>query len=415
MTETTVETTVSSNIVAQATPYIIQIEVSSEIEPKLKEHWEKAKDSIPTKEWAGFRVGSDAFRPIWEKKVGLFAAYRPVWFELFDRAAANNKKFILDYQEVSVAQQGDKYVGNAVAYFMPEVEFPQDLNLDSIPVEVYSMHPTLIENGVKSRIDHFIEKHGQFELSEAGVVEGFEAVISVTASLDGQPWAAGTIKGGRLKILQSRLFPNELYQSLLGKKAGDKFETVCESLPKQYRGEAGRRFVAQVEVHEVYAPAVESLDTIAQRAGFKDEADMREVLKAEVEKTMQDNRKTAEDELSIHYLRSRSKIGPVPYGWLRARAKDEYQSFLSRNPGKSEKEALASVGASSAAELTGVFISQASDFLRDEAVILAFGIHHGQVDYSLDLGKNFEKVREFLKSKIVVNEVEPLSVRTGNA
>jgi hypothetical protein len=421
---TDVETTTeapkaTSTLQPQATPYILQAEVPFvDVEVALKEEWDKAKAQIPAKEWAGYRIGTDAYRSVWEKKLGLFNAYRPVWIHMLDRAAASHKKFVLDYQEMTVVEDAARkvYKLGAVIHFVPGACFDKSVNLDEIPVEVYSMHPTLIENGVKAKVEQAIEQQGKFTLSDTPVAEGNEVLVDIEASLDGKPWKNGSVSKRRIRAHRNRMFPRELFDALIDKKAGDKFEVECKALPQMYGPDAGRHFTASVSLLEVCVPVGETADEFAKRIGYAGgEEEMKNVFREEVKKSMEENREKTISELSLHYLRSNSLLDPVPFNWLRERARGEYKRLLERNTGKSEREVLVAAGANKPSELIASYMAQVADFMRDEAVILSYGVLHGQVDYDLDIGANFEKIREFIKTKIKIVEVEPLSAKAGNA
>ena len=141
---------------------------------------------------------------------------------------------------------------------------------------------------------------------------------------------------------------------------------------------------------------------------------MKNAFREEVKKSMEENREKTVSELSLHYLRSNSILDPVPFNWLRERARDEYKKLLAKNTGKSEREVLISVGANKPSDLIASYMAQVADFMRDEAVVLSYGVLHNQVDYDLDIGANFDKIREFIKTRVKITEVEPLSAKTGN-
>ena len=126
---------------AQAQPYLMQLEIpDAEVRKDLDDLWQEAKKSIPEREWAGFRVGSDAFKATWESKIGITTAYRPIWVSMISAAAAKNERFVLGVSDLSVVRGENLFKLVCIVNFVPEARFVKDF--DKVPVEIYSLHPT---------------------------------------------------------------------------------------------------------------------------------------------------------------------------------------------------------------------------------------------------------------------------------
>jgi len=404
--------TTSVTIQAQATPYMVRLEIPQEqISESLVECWEKKKPTLTPKDWAGFRPGSDAARPIWEERVGLTNAYQPVWLNAISQGVATNKKFVLDVQEVAATRDKDVFIVAAVVFLMPEVKIAE--NFDKIPIELYSLHPSLIAKAVDEKIDNLVASHEVYATEDGGVVAtGTRVKVSISAVLDGKPWPAGTVENKHFDIRPNTIFPEELGMGLIGKKAGDEFVVTCDHLPNIYGADAGKRFEGLVTVYEIQTKVSETRDAIFVRAGYESENQARSVLSVEVERNMREAQEGTKYELGMHFLRTHSTMDPVPMHWLRARATEEYKLLQDRFPGKTEEEILSLCGVSKSLDLTRRFMAQVADLLRDELTVLAFAAGHGKCDYTQSVTKNFEVAKEFMYSCFDVTEIEPLLVNT---
>jgi len=413
---TTVPAKTSCTVQAQATPFIVHLNVpESEAAQHMTFCWEKAKATIPPQQWEGFRPGSDAMRSAWEARAGgLTRAYRAAWLDIIHQAARNTERFILDVQELSVERNPTGYTVASVVTFLPEVAFKaENLDnsatfLDSIPVEIYSLHPDFVAGVVKQRMEVVVKQHKVYLPTLDPVVDGVQVKLDIVAQLDGAPWVSGTTQGQAMVVAPKSLYPEELYSALLGKVAGDEFDVACPALPAVYGPDAGRAFTAHVKLVEVGVEGPEDA-TVWARAGYESEEAAVAILTKEVKKEMLDGRDQNKSDLALHYLRSNSTCGPIAMQWLRTRGQNEYEALIQRGPGN-EQDVLKRHNTTSSS-LKQNFMMQVADMLRDEVTILAFAKHHGQVNYSLDADKNFVAARAFLMTKIVATEVTPLSVR----
>jgi len=400
---------IKCDIQQHAAPWAMQIDVPHvEVAEHLDLAWNAVKERIPA---SGFRPGSDALRVSWESRTGLVRAYGVVWTEVLHRAAGSQKKFILDIVSLDVAKRGDGYRLVADVFFTPEVTFLPDSNMETVPVEVYSLHPVFIAQQVDQLVAKLLKKHRTYESVLEPVRDGMKVQVVLEATLDGEHWDTGSGLQHIDEVSSTLMHPVEFYHAVLGKNTEDNFEFVCESMPNIYGPNAGKRFVAKGKVLTVEGIVVEKTDTVLQRAGFQSEEDARLQLTEQTKQKMLKGREDNKFDLALHYLRTHSKMAPIPVTWLRQRTENEYTEFLARNKPKSEREVLETHGAKTKNDVIQQFISQAADLLRGQMTLLAFAAHHGTLDYGLSLEKNAQAALQFLFTKVTIVEVDPVSVR----
>lgn len=403
-------------IQAFATPYLLQLEIpDADVRPQLNERWAEVLKTLPAAASKGFRADSDAFRVHYEQKIGVGKIYANVWQDAINQGASQKKHFILDITGMNVAATPSGFKVVSEVFFLPEITFNEGLSLDKVPVEVYSLHPDFIGMQVDEHLANVLKKHNRFEVSLDAVKEGWKVNFESAAEIDGKVWAAasGTMKD--IDIAPGTTHPHELYEALLGKKAGDEFDVVSEKLPKPYGPNAGKRFTAKIKVSEVLAPVVEADEEKIKRAGFQSLEQAKQVLGKQVRDNMIRAREDSEYNLAMHHLRGHSDMGPVPTPWLRTRAQEEIETLFEQHKNKTEKETLALYGVKTRGDLFAQFAGQITDAIREEATLLAFADKHGKADFSLTVEQNTTQARVLLKGKLEITEVEPLALKAKRA
>lgn len=394
-----------------ATPYAVLLEIPQEdVQARLDKAWALIAPRIPASAMTGFRPGSEAFRAHWENKQGLFAVYREQWLDvIFEAAATQQSMFVLDVTGCGVARTEGGYRLSAEIFRTPAVQFRGEVP-EKVEIEVYSLHPDFIAKHTDQYIAAIVAQHEKREPIAGPIIDGVKVRVVVDAKIDGQPWTVGS--GPQyLDVAPDKVFPEELYKALIGKSIGDEFDVVCESLPNIYHKDAKKRMESHVKVEEILYKTTETIEEMFARANLGTVEEMRKQVSEKVKAQMLKQREENKMDLALHQLRSMSTMGIIPTKWLKSRAEDEYMSLLARHKGKTEREVLQAHGLATKGDIVQRYVAEVADHLRDELTTLAFADHHGQTDYAAGLQKNLVKAKEFLKERLVIKEVEPLSVR----
>lgn len=394
----------------QATPRSVELRLSkSDVEPLLAAHWAKAKAAMTEAEWSGFRIGSDSYRPNWEKKKGGFVeAYRPVWAHLIDAACRHNRTFLIHLSTVAVADRGDKYLLQSMLYTAPKVEFTEPMG--DIPVELYEIHDTLIQRTVDARLEDVRLATATWNPVDQFPVIGNKVRLTIQASLDGAPAPDWCITNQEFVLANGKLHPDMLVQAIVGKAVGVSFPFECV-LPPIYRDFAGKKYEAIVTIVQVFAREDLADPLLAKARGFDTFDEYVASIRSTVVAEMTENRENTRQHLAIHHLRSRAKYEPLPVIWIKTQATRQWELVVNSLRPKTETQVIEEQHLGSREAAIARLAQDIGDEFRDNLAVVSWGIAVGATDFALSFDDNVVAVRAKMMDRVVVKEVVPLSAR----
>ncbi len=165
---------------------------------------------------------------------------------------------------------------------VPEVKF-QSYTVEKPVVEVEDAE---IDKALKK----LAEQSRHFHTKEGKSVKGDAVIIDFEGFVDDVAFDGGKAEGHQLELGSNSFIPG-FEDQLIGVKAGDAVD-VNVQFPKDYGSEnlAGKDALFKVKVHEVQAPhAMEKADDhLAETLGFEDLTKLRDAVKAQIEKEVQE-------------------------------------------------------------------------------------------------------------------------------
>ncbi len=398
---------------ACARPHVMRVTVpKAQVQNRLDTVWAHTVPSIPSKAKRGFRDDSPAFRAHWEAQPkGLTQLYNNVWRDALHQGAATHRRFILDLVTLNATVSGDDYIVDAEVYFSPPVTFT-NVPPERLQAEVYSLHPKFIGRQVDEVFADLIKKERRWaELSPPNTITGGKVDLIIVAEKAGKPWPEGSGTHSDLALIEGRVFPQELYEAILGKKSGDEFEVDCPALPANYGRDAGKSAKMKVKIARAYTPVPETDEAVIERLGLGSLDALRAKTEEQIKESMLSAREGNKVSIALHKLRTTSSMEPIPTRWLNGRVSLEIEGLLASNKGKSPDEVARIFGLTDLKALRHTIATQISDALREELTVLAYATLLGYADFTTTFEKALQKAHEFFISRIDIVEVDPISVR----
>lgn len=397
---------------AQATPWMIKLAIPREdIIDDLNAIWEAEKKNIKPAQWRGFRPGSDAIRPKWEHDRTLEQLYLPAWSEALRVAAASQKQYILDINQLSVVydESATSYNLVAIVYYMPKIHYTKEIT--EIPVEIYELTPELVNVSVENQIARMVVSQQKFHPVEKELAEGDKVVIKMETQLDGKPWPQGSNDSARATVKPGNIRPDELRMALIGKKKGDVFTVECPALNSDWGQNKDKAWKCTVSIKDTLALVDEPRDEYFKRVGYDSEEAARASIGKEALEQMEEAREGNKKQIALHHLRMNSTAEPIPMGFLRTQAAIQYEATRKQDAKLSDADFHRKFGVKDKNSLIANLIPQIADKIRDEIAVLGLAEAAGKLDFSKPSEENYVEAEKFFFESWKVSEVKPLSER----
>jgi trigger factor len=279
----------------------------------------------------GKQVGA---RKMAEQRVTVSKLYRQVLAELLKDAIDGDILFfdgmeLFDYEKGKPAQ----IVG--VFYYMPEIDFTGDLNLECVRPPI----PPL-DDQLKIR---YMELQRQFRVlsddPDGVITENSSVKLDITATLEGEPYKSGTVQQQWIDV--SGIPSEDLVKELIGHKVGDLFE--CSYLVTRHDpANAGKTLQATIKVHglqKINIPDVN--DDLAKDAGFDDLISFKKKFAEDYTKYTENALQATAVDHVINQIVRGSKVPEVPQEWVEIQVDQRVEGAL-KSVGGNKKSLLQS-------------------------------------------------------------------------
>lgn len=387
----------------QAAPYILSVRISKDkVEDDLNTEWQKIKESLPTNAFKGFRVGSDAIRPLHEKKYGITQIYSRVWLKCVDEAAAQKKQsFPIDLKSLDVSDTGNYYMIQSVLYFLPDCEWKnEESKTQPIQIKMKKQSDDSLDKVVAGRLEQMKKSYLKWEKFEGPADDACKVNINIEATVDNKVWEDGSESDHVIQV--GNIAIPELREALQGVVAGQDL-MVSADLSK-FKLPAGTQYSAKIHVNEVLkSDGPLSDEQLAERSG-KTVEDLVAGVRAKELAQVEESDQKSKEMLAMHELRRLVEVSPVPFEWTMKRASEESQSALQRmkKQGVSESEALQNYGFQTLADFTSYCANQISDKVREEAILVEYARVHNMLDLQKSVTQNCALAKKHLMDNTVV-------------
>lgn len=299
-------------IQALATPFSAHAQLMAEdVRPELDRLWNSGLKEM----FKGRTVQQDGFRPrpiqqtdLEVNSQDLTKLYYTFWFgSLVDGIRAKTGKRVAYLDDLNVVKQGNAYIVTAIVFPQPEVTWLPDKDqfmkglaeifLSDKPVDEHHVEEEIINRKLKLRFDRSRMKVDK-EYQEALVMEDV-VLVEITnefAKAQGRPPEQHVIR-------LSHECPEEYLTPVMGARVGD---NVLAS--KALDPEGKQRVTLMVKIiGKVDAPDVTD-DELCKSGGYANADAMRMNVRREIER----NISTKMPELFATYVRTRTRLSPIP-------------------------------------------------------------------------------------------------------
>ena len=365
--------TVSVSPLAQQHQAVITIPYE-ELRTRFDEYWKEYSKvlvdrfNVKLERKKGGRVDFSKAQKILEKTIKPNKLYREVLIDIFMEKMdefSGQKGSVLFLESIRLSgfdnsDQASFLVG--VFYYAIELEL-----LEEITFVAEKPYKDNWDEIWSKKVENLQNKYRVTTPCEEGICisEGMNVLLDIHASSEGKPDSelSFKLKWLEVSLIQSDTFKNELCKH----KKGDTFDVIYEV------GTDGEKEAsAQVKVHEMeYLTYPEVDDDLIKKAelssGDKNFETLEEYTKAELERYQEylDSRlASAAAEHILNQIATKSKIPPVPMGWITNVAKHGMQKHVSQSGGDTDK-AMKSIGVTSESEMLNLFCDQAhNEYVR---------------------------------------------------
>jgi len=341
---------------ALAPPYRVVIYVPyKELREKFDDFWDEfgerliAKFKIKARKQKG--GGQPQARKMLEKKLRPSKLYGNILSKIIREKLTDDIMFVEGLELFNYPPPENEHPQIvSIVYFVPELEMRGTINW---AVKRPPLPPE--EDEWERRLKEVQRQHRSMEPDEGSVVtEKHKVLLDVTASVDGEPYIAGTFQGQWLEV--DVIHIPELKESLLRHERGDLFEVEFEA--KHDKKINGKMVQASVKVHDlqiIHTPEID--DELAKDAGFEDLEDFRKRFHQDYGKYVKNAEKSTAVDHVINQIMLNSRIPPFPQEWINQNV-DRIMEIHLQNFKGDRKRAMAAVAVDNEEDFRQKFVGQ---------------------------------------------------------
>jgi len=282
-----------------------------------------------------------------EQLIGKWSLYQPVLQhilarELTNKIWPNDLFYMFDYGLL----ESDATLTLTCRYFtLPSskcsFEFPIKVSPKptSKDVETYATTQKERLRQSKSQETEKVNPYGSVGANEVTSVieDGDVAVVTIHPTIDGKPWAMGTITNSKLRVVKGGIRPDTLRKKLEGLSVGNhhiefELDDMFDVLLK------GKTVVATVIIHSVLRYILPDWsDELAKELGFESIADLDSKLEEQAKTVLNTQWEEKAGTEAVQFLIMRSEFDPIPSVWVQAKVQEQLNEQLRKVHGNEQK------------------------------------------------------------------------------
>lgn len=184
--------------------------------------------------------------------------------------------------------KGQELVVIATVVVKPEVELGQYTG-----IEVEELSTEVTEEDIQAEVTKLLEQHAEIVVKDGSVENGDTTIIDFEGFKDGVAFEGGKGENHTLEIGSNSFIPG-FEEQLIGMTTGEEKE-ITVTFPETYHAEdlAGAEAMFKVKLHEIKTRELPQLDDEFVQDLNREGIETVEALKADLEKTIKDQKETA--------------------------------------------------------------------------------------------------------------------------
>lgn len=357
-----------------AVPYRVEFLIPYEdMRKKFDEYWEKKSDKLiskykpKVKKSKGGQINKEKAKAMLEKSVPVSILYQDAISAFLTDLLKEKGKDVLHLEALQIfdyePEKEVQLLGQL--YYYPELVLNADAVLEftaKMPKERGEEHAW---QGRTVELKSKYRKVGETEHTEGPVLMTHELLVDVIASVDGQPYQGGTVRGQWFEI--NKMFP-DFRDSFKDRQIGDLFETTFNmgGIDEETKGKTVHATIKIFKAHDITYREID--DQLAKDEGFESLDKMKEAFHTEYERHLMGIKKGVAAEAIANHILQNSVIPPLPNRWTELNTERLINQHIKQFQNNKEK-AMSVVGAKDDEELSHLFRGEVfRDILRTLAI-----------------------------------------------
>ena len=308
----------------------IKITVSpEEFEEGLNKAFEEKKKNVTI---PGFRKGQ-VTRAQFEKKFGVESLFEDAIYAVADKkyneAVQENQLFVVgdpQLADLNNIERGKEVNFSIIVPVYPEFEIKDYKGLTGKKIVKEAT-----EEEINAKINELREQNVLVSPKEDGTIEEHDiAVFDFKGMKDGVAFEGGTAENYELEIGSKQFIPG-FEDQMIGMKEGEE-KTINVTFPNEYQATdlAGKEVQFALKLHEIKKKELPELNDDfvkdLNKENINTVEELKASIKAEIEKTKEQNEKNRLADELIEQLSSKTNI-EIPQAMVDASVKDELKDF----------------------------------------------------------------------------------------
>ena len=300
-----------------------------EFEEGLNQAFDKKKKDVTI---PGFRKGQ-VTRAQFEKKFGVESLFEDAIYAVADKkyneAVQENQLFVVgdpQLADLNNIERGKEVNFSIIVPVYPEFEIKDYKGLTGKKIVKEAT-----EEEINAKINELREQNVLVSPKEGGAIEEHDiAVFDFKGMKDGVAFEGGTAENYELEIGSKQFIPG-FEDQMIGMKEGEE-KTINVTFPNEYQATdlAGKEVQFALKLHEIKKKELPELNDDfvkdLNKENINTVEELKASIKAEIEKTKEQNEKNRLADELIEQLSSKTNI-EIPQAMVDASVKDELKDF----------------------------------------------------------------------------------------
>lgn len=308
----------------------INVTVSpEEFEEALNKAFEAKKQNVTI---PGFRKGQ-VTRAQFEKKFGVESLYEDAIYAAADKkyseAVQENQLFVVGDPQLADLKEVER--GKEITFAIIVPVYPEFEIKDYKGLKGKKIVKEATEDEINAKINELREQNVLVSPKEGGAIEAHDiAVFDFKGMKDGVAFDGGTAENYELEIGSNQFIPG-FEDQMIGMKEGEE-KTINVTFPNEYQATdlAGKEVQFALKLHEIKKKELPEVNDDfvkdLNKEGINTVDELKASIKAEIEKTKEQNEKNRLADELIEQLSNNTNI-EIPQAMLDASVKDELKDF----------------------------------------------------------------------------------------
>ncbi len=308
----------------------INVTVSpEEFEEALNKAFEAKKQNVTI---PGFRKGQ-VTRAQFEKKFGVESLYEDAIYAAADKkyseAVQENQLFVVGDPQLADLKEVER--GKEITFAIIVPVYPEFEIKDYKGLKGKKIVKEATEDEINAKINELREQNVLVSPKEGGAIEAHDiAVFDFKGMKDGVAFDGGTAENYELEIGSNQFIPG-FEDQMIGMKEGEE-KTINVTFPNEYQATdlAGKEVQFALKLHEIKKKELPEVNDDfvkdLNKEGINTVDELKASIKAEIEKTKEQNEKNRLADELIEQLSNNTNID-IPQAMVDASVKDELKDF----------------------------------------------------------------------------------------